>query len=81
MNTIIKTADEHTAAVAQLSALMDVDPASRTVQADELELLARLIEDYEKKYHDLGLPDPLTIITFRREQLGRSREGSSVPLA
>ena len=74
MNKIIKTADEHAAAITRLSALMDADPAPGSAQADELELLAHLIEDYEKKHHDLGLPDPLTAITFRMEQQGLSRK-------
>ena len=48
MNKIIKTADEHAEAITRLSALMDTDPAPGSAQADELELLAHLIEDYEK---------------------------------
>ena len=74
MHKVIKTAREHTAAVAQLSALMDADPAPGSAQADDLELLAHLIEDYEKKHHDFGLPDPRSAITFRMKQQGLSRK-------
>ena len=58
----------------RLSTLVEVDPAPGTAQADELELLAHLVEDYEKKHHDLGLPDPLTTISFRMEQQGLTRK-------
>lgn len=74
MNKIIKTANEHTVALARLSVLMDADPAPGSAQADELELLAHLVEDYENKHHDLGLPDPLAAITFRMEQQGLNRK-------
>lgn len=74
MNTMIKTAQEHAAAIAQLSAWMDADPAPGSAQADALELLAHLIEDYEQKHHDFGLPDPLSAIAFRMEQQGLSRK-------
>ena len=74
MNKIIKTAAEHAAAMTRLSALVGIDPAPGTAEADELELLAHLIGDYEKKHHNLGLPDPLTAITFRMEQQGLSRK-------
>jgi HTH-type transcriptional regulator/antitoxin HigA len=51
MNEIIKTTDEHAAAITRLSALMDTDPAPGGGQADELELLAHLIEDYQPNRH------------------------------
>ena len=75
MTRIIKTVAQHAAAMTRLFALVEVDPAPGTAEADERELLAHLIEDYEKKHHDLGLPDPLTAITFRMEQQGLSHGG------
>ena len=47
---LIKTPADHTAGIARLAALMDRDPAAGTPEADELELLAHLIEDYEKRH-------------------------------
>ena len=46
-----------------------------TPEADELEVLATLIELYEDKYFPIDLPDPIAAIEFRLEQSDRfSRE-------
>jgi len=71
---LIKTRADHAAGVARLGALMDRDPAAGSAEADELELLAHLLADFEKKHFDIGLPDPLTAITFRMEQQGLKKK-------
>ena len=43
-----------------------------TPEADELEVLATLIELYEDKYFQIELPDPIAAIEFRLEQLDGS---------
>jgi HTH-type transcriptional regulator/antitoxin HigA len=51
------------------------DSASGTPEGDELELLAHLIDGYERKHHDLGFPNPVEAIRFRMEQQGlKSRD-------
>ncbi len=67
---LIKTSEEHDAALERIAKLMERDPAPGTPAGDELELLAHLVADYEKKHHDIGLPDPVTAIRFRMEQQG-----------
>jgi HTH-type transcriptional regulator/antitoxin HigA len=67
---LIKTKEEHDAAVERIAKLMECDPRAGTPAGDELELLAHLVADYEKKHHSIGLPDPLTAIRFRMEQEG-----------
>jgi HTH-type transcriptional regulator/antitoxin HigA len=67
---LIKTKAEHDSAVGRVAALMERDPAPGTPAGDELELLAHLVADYERKHYDIGLPDPLTAIRFRMEQQG-----------
>src|SRR6266576_7086378 len=52
----------------RIGELIGVDPAPGSPVADELEVLAHLVEDYEKKNHDIGLPSPLEAIRFRMEQ-------------
>ena len=47
---------------------MASDPAPGSAAGDKLELLAHLVEDYETKHHDIGLPTPLQAIRFRMEQ-------------
>ncbi len=72
---LIKSKTEHDAAVVRIAKLMERDPPAGTPAGDELELLAHLVADYEKKHHSIGLPDPLTAIRFRMEQQGlRSKD-------
>jgi HTH-type transcriptional regulator / antitoxin HigA len=67
---LIKTKEEHDAALERIAKLMQRDPRPGTPTGDELELLAHLVADYEEKHHSIGLPDPLTAIRFRMEQQG-----------
>lgn len=65
---LIKTAQEYQAALNRLDAIFDSKKDSNT--ADELELLAFLIEKYENETNPIELPDPIEAIKFRMEQLG-----------
>jgi len=69
---VIKTDAEHAAATAELTRLMDLDPAPGTADADRLELLAVLIENYEKTRFPISLPDPVDALRFCMEQRGLS---------
>jgi HTH-type transcriptional regulator/antitoxin HigA len=64
---------EHAAALAELDALLDAAPAPGTPQADELQLLALVIEMYEKHRWPFELPDPVDAILFVMDQRGLSR--------
>jgi HTH-type transcriptional regulator/antitoxin HigA len=46
------------------------DSKKNSKNADELELLAFLIEKYENEQYAIDLPDPIEAIKFRMEQLG-----------
>jgi HTH-type transcriptional regulator/antitoxin HigA len=65
---IIKTAEEHEAALAHLESLMDAEPGSKA--EEELELWSLLVEQYEKEHFPIGDPDPIEAIRFRMDQLG-----------
>lgn len=65
---VIKNEREHKAALARIDQLMDARPG--TPQADELELLAALVEIYEDERFPVGEPDPIEAIRFRMEQQG-----------
>jgi HTH-type transcriptional regulator/antitoxin HigA len=67
---IIKTAEEHEAALAAIEALLDLDPAPGTPEADRLELVTLLVEDYESRVAPTTLPDPIEAIRFRMDQQG-----------
>jgi HTH-type transcriptional regulator / antitoxin HigA len=66
----IKTEANYQAALQRAGALMSSSP--NTPEADELEVLATLIELYEDKYFPIESPDPIAAIEFRLEQLDRS---------
>jgi HTH-type transcriptional regulator / antitoxin HigA len=78
MNKLIKTPEDHAKAIQRISLLMDRDPEPATRAADELELLVHLAQEYEKRIHPIGLPDPISAIRFRMEQQGLNR-GDLVP--
>ena len=41
-----------------------------TPRGDELDVLATLVESYEKQHYEILPPDPIEAIKFRMEQLG-----------
>jgi HTH-type transcriptional regulator/antitoxin HigA len=65
---IIKNKKDHEKAMNRIAELIGSDPAPRSAAGDELELLAQLVEVFETKNHDIGLPRPLEAIQFRMEQ-------------
>lgn len=67
---IIKTEDEYRAYLAEVDRLATDDPAPGTVDGDRLELLAKLVEDYEKSRFQFKRPDPIDAIRFRMEEQG-----------
>jgi len=72
MARIIHSDAEHHDALAELDRLMEIDPESGTPDADELQLLALVIEDYEKERFPIGLPGPIEAIRFCMDQQGLS---------
>ncbi|MFQ5944392.1 MAG: hypothetical protein ACE5JF_12650 [Anaerolineales bacterium] len=67
---VIRTRDQHEAALSTLDRLMDLDPDPGTPEADDLQVLALLIGDYEQKNFPIDPPDPIEAIKFRMEQQG-----------
>ena len=67
---IIKTEVEHKAYLAEVERLAAEDPAPGTPDGDRLELLAKLVEDYEKEKFRFARPDPVAAIKFRMEEKG-----------
>lgn len=65
---VIKTESEYEAALAEIRALIDLDPDPGTPEGDRLELLALLVQDYESKKYRIEPPDPIEAIEFRMEQ-------------
>lgn len=67
---VIKTEAEHEQALARLMALMGSDPAEGSEEADELELLALVIDRFESAHYPMDPPDPIEAIKFRMDQMG-----------
>lgn len=65
---VIKTQNEYDAAMARLSALMDMDFATGSDEEAEIELLALVIESYEHTKVAPVMPDPVDAIVFRMDQ-------------
>ena len=64
----IKTEQDYQAALSQLETLWDAQEG--TDEFDQLDVLATLIEAYERKHHQIEAPDPVQAILFRMEQEG-----------
>lgn len=70
---LIKDATDYSAAITRLSELMACDPKPGSAEAGELEALALVIEDYERKIVPPALPDPVDAIQFRIDQMKLTR--------
>lgn len=66
----IRSERDHAAALTRIERLMNAEPG--TPEADELDLLADLVEHYESKHFPIPKPSPLEAICFRMEQAGLS---------
>ena len=69
MYKLIKTEQDHEQALERIDELAFAEQLT-SEQADELELLVHLTEEYEERECPIGLPSPVEAIKFRMEQLG-----------
>jgi HTH-type transcriptional regulator/antitoxin HigA len=67
---IIKTKAQHRAALAEIERLARLDPARESADGLRLELLAKLVEDYEAAKFVFAKPDPIDAILFRMKERG-----------
>ena len=68
----IRNSSDHESALKRIEALMSAQ--NGTVEGDELDVLATLVDAYEREHFPIDAPDPVDAITFRMEQLGLSRK-------
>ncbi len=71
---VIKSGNDYAQAMARLTALMALDPKDGSKEDNELELLALVIEDYERKIVPPVVPDPVEAILFRMDQMKLGRK-------
>ena len=67
----IKSERDHRRALQEIDELMDARPS--TPDGDRLDLLATLVEAWERKHHPIDDPDPVDAIHFAMEQRGLTR--------
>lgn len=67
---IIKTDEQYRRYLEEAKRLTTRDPDPATPEGARLELLAKLIDDYEKERFKFRKPDPVEAILFRMEEQG-----------
>lgn len=76
---VLRTEDQHREALAEAERLVALDPTPGSLDAERLELLTLLIEDYEKRAFSFEALDPLDVIEFRMAEQGL-RQRDLVPM-
>jgi len=66
----IRTKADYRAALKEIESLMNAE--ADTPEAERLDVLATLVEAYERRHFPMDLPDPVEAIRFRMEQSGLS---------
>jgi HTH-type transcriptional regulator/antitoxin HigA len=64
----IRTKADHRAALKEIETLMNAKAG--TPDGERLDVLATLVEAYERRHFPMDLPDPVEAIRFRMEQSG-----------
>jgi HTH-type transcriptional regulator/antitoxin HigA len=67
---IVKTDEQYRNFLAEVARLAAEDPEPDSEEGARLEVLAKLVEDYEKATFPFDKPDPVAAILFRMEQQG-----------
>lgn len=66
----IKSESDYREALVEIESLMLAAPDSP--EGEKLDVLATLVDAYERKHYLLGLPDPVAVIKFEMERNGLS---------
>jgi len=66
----IHTRTNDQAALGDIAALMESDPAPGTPKGDRLDILAALVQACEARHIPIDAPDPVEAIEFRLERRG-----------
>jgi len=66
----IRNETDHQNALAEIERLMASSPMIGSEEADRLDVLSLLVEEYEKSAFPIELPTPIDAIKFRMDQMG-----------
>ena len=64
----IRTQEDYKAMLADVSALIDLDPEPNSPEGERLEVLGLLVEAYEAKHYPIAPPSPVEAIKFYMDQ-------------
>lgn len=67
----LKTEKDYNNAISRIEQLWGAK--KDTIEGDELDLLATVVESYEMKHYPITTPDPVDAIKFRMEQMGMTK--------
>jgi len=70
--TPIKNEKDYQQALKRLELIFDSKDGTK--EADEMEVLVILIDNYENEHFPIGMPDPIEAIKFRMEQMGMKQK-------
>jgi HTH-type transcriptional regulator/antitoxin HigA len=71
---VLRGEEEYDAAVGEIDALLDLEPARGSLEHDRLELLGVLVEAYDEEHYRMGdTATPQAVIDFLLEQRGMTR--------
>lgn len=70
MIRVIKTKAQHKAALVEIERLARLDPSPKSPGGLRLEVLAKLVDDYEATKFMFAKPDPVDAILFRMAERG-----------
>lgn len=66
----IRSEADYMAMLAEVSALIELDPDTDSPQGERLEVLGMLVEAYEARHYCLARPSPIAAIKLHMEQSG-----------
>ena len=69
----VKTESDHKESLKRIYELMHKELSIE--EADEMEILGVLVENYEEEHYPIGPPHPIEAVKFRMEQLGIDENG------
>lgn len=69
----IRNEDDLTWALAEIAPYFDAQPRPGTPEADRFDVLATLIEAYEARHHPVPSIEPLAVLRYAIDDLGRTQ--------
>jgi HTH-type transcriptional regulator / antitoxin HigA len=69
----LRDESDYDRALAEIEQYFENEPAPGTSEADAFDLLALVIEDYERRHWPIDPPDPVDAIRYRMETAGYSQ--------